>query len=148
MKRIILGILGLIVLGVVLWITIQWAANGGWPASGAVGDALPRHIEHVSPDDGEVIADVYGVCAHFNYLAGRGMGDEPKKSIRLYLDGKNVTQDIIDLAELEYPVPVGELCYRKSDPLRPGWHTAKVTYDDISGERFEYKWRFSVTVEE
>jgi len=146
MKRIIVVIVGLIVVAGILWFMIQWAVNGGWPSSGAVRDTLPPHIEYVSPADGKVVEDSYTVCVHFNYIAGRGLGEEPEKTIRFFMDGKNVTRDIVDLVRLEYgyPYPLGEPCYTRHEPLRSGWHTAKVTYEDISGQRFEYKWRFAV----
>ena len=150
MKRIIVVIVGLIVVAVLLWIVIQWAANGGWPSSGAVRDTLPPHIQYVSPADGNGVEDSYGICVHFYFQAGRGMGEEPEKAIHFFLDGKNVTRDVVDLVRLQYgyPTPVGEPCYKRPEPLRSGWHTAKVTYEDISGERFEYKWRFVVIAEE
>ena len=150
MKRIIAVIVGILVVAVILWLGIPWAVNGGWPSSGAVGDTLPPHIQYVRPADGEVAAGSYGICVHFNYLAGRGMGEEPEQAIRFALDGVNITRDVVDLVRLQYgyPDPVGEPCYSRHDPLRSGWHTARVTYEDISGERFEYKWRFVVPAEE
>ena len=149
-KRIVVVIVGIIVVAVILWLGIQWAVNGGWPASGAVGDTLPPHIQYVRPADGEQVENSYGICAHFNYQAGRSMGEEPERTIRFFLDGVNVTKDVVDLYRLQYgyPDPVGEPCYTRSEPLRPGWHTAKVTYEDISGQRFAYKWRFFVIAEE
>jgi len=36
----------------------------------------------------------------------------------------------------------------RHEPFRAGWHTAKVTYEDISGEWCAYKWRFGVITEE
>ena len=150
MKRIFGLIIGLFALAVILWIGIPWAVNGGWPSSGVVGETLPPHIQYVSPADGEQVGGAYGICAHFNYFAGRGMGEEPETTIRFFLDGVNVTQDVVDLVRLQYgyPDPVGEPCYTRHEPLRSGWHTAKVTYEDISGERFAYKWRFVVITEE
>jgi len=149
-KRIIVVIAGLITVALILWIVIAWVVNGGWPLSGAVGDTLPPHIQYVRPADGEVVGDPYGICVHFNYIAGHGMGEEPETTIRFFLDGVNVTQEVVDLVRLQYgyPAPVGEPCYTRSEPLHAGWHTAKVTYEDISGERFAYKWRFVVLAEE
>ncbi len=82
-------------------------------------------------------------------MAGNGMGDEPAESIRFYLDGKNVTREVVDVVQLEYgyPAPLGEPCYKQSEPMRSGWHTARVTYEDISGESFAYKWRFETIAE-
>jgi len=150
MKRIFVVITGVIFVAVILWLVIQWAVNGGLPSSGAVRDKLPPHIQYVSPADGKGVEDSYGICVHFNYQAGRGLGEEPEKVIHFFLDGKNVSQDIVDLVRLQYgyPYPVGEPCYTPPKPLHSGWHTAKVTYKDISGKRFEYKWRFVVIAEE
>jgi len=150
MKRTIGIIAGLIILTMTAWFVIQWRDKGGWPAAGATRQTLPPNIEYVSPTDGQVVEDPYRICAHFDYLAGRGMGEDPERTIRFFFDGKNVTRDLVDLVRLEYgyPSPVGEPCYTRPKPLGPGWYTAKVTYEDISGERFEYMWRFAVLAEE
>ena len=148
-KRVILVIIGLLVMTATLWIVIQWAVNGGWPSSGAVRGTLPPNIQYVVPADGMTVEDSYGICVQFNYFAGHGIEDEPEKSIRFYLDGKNVTRSVVDVVRLEYgyPSPSGEPCYKRSEPLRSGWHTAKVTFKYITGERFEYKWRFEVNTQ-
>ena len=72
------------------------------------------------------------------------MGDEPQELVRYRIDGRNVTDQMHDLVGLEYPTQVEEPCYRRSEPLKPGWHTVKVDYEDISGVRYEYEWRFLV----
>jgi hypothetical protein len=136
----------ILLLAIGLWWLANWARNGGWPASGAVSGPLPIHIEYVQPADGAQVVAGHGFCAHFNYDAGHGLGDEPAQLIRYYLDGFNVSDKVIDLAQLEYgyPAPNGEPCYRAEGPLRPGWHTVKIAYHDGAGDRFEYRWRFEV----
>jgi hypothetical protein len=150
MKRIILAIGGITALGVILWWVITWAVNGGWPSSGAVGGTLPPHIKYVTPGDGAFVEESHGFCAHFYYQAGRGMGSDPQKSVRYFIDGLNVTKKVHDLVRLEYgyPDPVGEPCFRQTDPLSSRWHTVKVTYTDTAGEEFEYMWRFYVINEQ
>ena len=148
MKRTIIAVFGIIlVVGLLLWL-VPWLANGGWPSSGPVGGALPPQIQHVMPGDGEVVVEAYGFCVHYNYQAGRGMDDESQESARYFFDGRNVTKQVYDLISLEYPTQVGEPCYQGDEPLKPGWHTVKVTYEDNSGQRHEYKWRFQTTNEE
>jgi hypothetical protein len=150
MKRKVLligGIVGVVILGLIaLWWLIPWIANGGWPASGPVGDTYPVHIQYVRPADGERVTESFGFCVHFYFEAGRGLGDEPQKVIQYFLDGRNVTREVVDIATLEYgyPDPVGEPCLTRTEPLGPGWHTAKVRYVDLAGEQFEYTWRFEV----
>lgn len=141
-----IAIVGIILVASLFFWLGSWLENGGWPSSGDVRDTLPPHIQYVSPADGELVEDSYGICAHFNYQAGRGMMEEPEEAIRFFLDGKNVTQDVVDLVRLQYgyPAPVGEPCYKRIVPINPGWHTAKVTYEDNSGNRYDYKWRFQV----
>jgi hypothetical protein len=73
--------------------------------------------------------------------------DAVSQGTRYYIDGRNVTRLVYDINELEYPTQVGEPCYRPTEPLSIGWHTAKVTYEDLSGVQFEYKWRFQVIEE-
>ena len=133
-----------------LWVLIRWGVNGGWPGSGAIRDQLPPHIQYVVPGDGLRVENAYGICVHINYLAGRGLADESAQSLRFFLDGKHVTRDVVDVVRLEYgyPAPQGEPCYKQAEPLRPGWHTARVIYEDQSGERFEYRWRFEIFGEE
>ena len=146
MKRKIAVFAGIILVLIVLWWVIQWVANGGWPASGPVGDTLPPNIQYVKPADGEQVKESYGFCVHFYYQVGSGMGEDPQKAIRYFFDGINVTKRVIDIVTLEYgyPDPVGEPCYTRTKPLRPGWHTVKVRYIDSIGKEFEYTWRFQV----
>ena len=150
MKRRIAIIASIIIALVFLYWLVTWINNGGWPSSGPVGASLPPHIQFVAPADGESVLDSYGFCVHFNYQTGRGIGDEPKNVIRYFFNGTNVTRDLYDVSTTEYgyPDPVGEPCYNRAEPLKPGWHTVKVTYKDISGESFEYKWRFYVVEED
>lgn len=147
MKRIVLAIGGIIFLLIILWWAITFAANGGLPSSGPVGDKLPPHIQYVFPTDGEKVEESNGFCAHFFYQAGRGMGDDPKQAIRYFMDGKNVTERVLDLVTLEYgyPDPIGEPCYERTKPLSSGWHTVKVVYVDLDGKDFKYMWRFQVS---
>jgi len=146
MKHTILAIGGIIFLLIILWWAITFAANGGWPSSGPVGDKLPPHILYVVPSDGEVVEESNGFCAHFSFQIGRGMGDDPHQAIRYFMDGKNVTDGVLDLVTLEYgyPDPVGEPCYKRTKPLSSGWHTVKVVYVDMGGEDYQYMWRFQV----
>ena len=150
MKRKIAVFGGIILVLVVLWWVILWVANGGWPSSGPVGDTLPPHIQYVVPADGESVEEAYGFCAHFFYMAGSGIGEDPQKAIRYFFDGINVTKRVIDIVILEYgyPAPIGEPCYTRTEPLNPGWHTVKVRYVDSAGKEFEYTWRFHVLNEQ
>ena len=145
-KRVVAALAAILLLAAGLWWAVNWALHGGWPASGPTGAHLTAHIEYVRPADGDRVTGANGFCAHFNYEAGHGLGDQPEQVIRYYLDGFNISDDVIDLAQLEYgyPAPVGEPCYRHAGHLRPGWHTVKITYRDSAGERFEYRWRFEV----
>jgi hypothetical protein len=73
--------------------------------------------------------------------------DPISQDTRYYFDGRNVTRQVYDINELEYPTNVGEPCYRRTEPLDAGWHTAKVTYVDLAGNRLDYVWRFQVIQE-
>jgi hypothetical protein len=146
MKRRIVIIAGIAGVLIVAWWGIIWIGNGGWPATGSVGGNYPPHIQYVAPADGEKVVTSYGFCVHFYYQADHGIGDNPEQVIRYYLDGFNVTKGVVDIARIEYgyPDPVGEPCYTREELLSPGWHTVKVRYSDLVGERFEYTWRFQV----
>jgi hypothetical protein len=146
MKKTALILTLLILVAILAWFTSIYIAQGGWPASDPSTQKLPPHIEYVSPVDGQALAVSHGFCAHFNYQAGLGLGEEPQKSIRYYLDGFNVSRWVRDLTVLEYgyPAPVGEPCYRAEKPLSTGWHTAKIIYTDAGDHEFSYLWRFQV----
>jgi hypothetical protein len=139
-------IVGLLLILIVFWWVILWIANGGWPFSGPVGDELPPHIQYVMPADGERVEEASGFCVHFYFLAGNGMNEDPRKSILYYFDGINVTKRMVDAVTLEYgyPDPVGEPCYTHPGPLNSKWHTVKVRYNDNTGKKFNYTWRFEV----
>ncbi len=137
------GIAGMLVIG---WIA-SWFANGGWPASGPTGYVLPPHIQKVSPADGEAVIASRGFCVDFFFQAENGMGHDPERTLRFFLDGINVTKKVHGLVTLDYPPSGGSLCYNPDAPLSPGWHTVKVTYADSKKQKFEYIWRFQVKSE-
>ena len=142
MKRWIFSILGFSFVVIIVWFVVSWLENGGGFSSGPVGGSLPPHISYVIPKDGEQVDDPFGFCVHFDYQAGEGMGHDPQTTVKYYLDGRNETEKIYDLISLEYPTQVGEPCLVRSEALNSGWHTVKVTYEDISGMSYAYKWRF------
>lgn len=146
MKKILIIAVLLIIVAIMLFSIIRWFSYGGWPSSGPVNDPLPAHILYVTPEDGETINESFGFCVHFNFVADQGMGDEPHKAIRYFMDGNEVTANVEDIAYLEYgyPSPIGEPCYRSHEPLKSGWHNVKVKYSDASGQLFEYRWRFEI----
>ena len=147
MKQKIILIVGIVlVASFFLWL-IPWLKNGGWSSSGPVRAPLPKNIEYVSPRDGDLVEETSGFCVHYDYLAGSGMDEASQKSTRYFFDGWQVTKQVYDIVDLEYPTQIRELCYSQSDPIRPGWHTAKVIYEDNAKNRFEYLWRFQVVGE-
>ena len=147
-KRILIVIIVVILAAsLTLWL-VPWLDNGGWPSSGGTGDSLPPNIQHVLPADGEAVTETNRFCVHFNYEVGSGMDEGSQETARYFYNGRNVTKDTYDIISLEYPTQIGEPCYMRIEPLKPGWHTAKVTFEDNSGDRYEYKWRFQVIDEE
>jgi hypothetical protein len=138
--------IGGIVVIILFWRAILWVDRGGWPASGPVGDRLPAHIQYVIPADGEIVAETFGFCVHFNYEAGNGMDEESRNAVRYFFNGTNVSKHIIDIVTLEYGYPdsVGQPCYTHPNLLKAGWHTVKLQYGDNFGKEFEYTWRFEV----
>ena len=148
MKRITLARVAIIIGGAVGMLSIGWLilwlVNGGWPASGPTGNILPIHIHQVSPKDGEVVTETYGFCVEFQFQEGQGMGHNPTRTIRFFMDGINITQKMNGIVTLDYPPSLGSLCYQSEIPLYSGWHTAKVTYIDSTKQKLEYIWRFQV----
>jgi hypothetical protein len=137
---IIAGIAGMLVIG---WIAL-WLANGGRPASGPAGYVLPPHIQKVNPADGETVIAPRGFCVDFFFQAENGMGFDPERTLRFFLDGINVTKKVHGVVTLDYPPSGGSLCYNPDTPFSPGWHTVKVNYTDSQNQKFEYIWRFQV----
>jgi hypothetical protein len=149
MKRKIALTIGISLVLIVLWRVILWITNGGWPSSGPVGDTLPLHIQYVMPADGERVKEAYGFCVHFYYEAGNGMSKDSRETVLYFFDGINITKWMVDTVTLEYGYPdsVGQPCYTRPEPLKLGWHTVKLRYDDNIGKKFEYTWRFEVVNE-
>lgn len=132
--------------GLVIFImVVNWFSNGGPPVQGGSGDILPIHIQKVKPSDGEAIMDLKGVCANFIFQEGEGIGDNPLSKIKFYFDGFDVTSQIDGLVALDKPPSWGTLCYKStSGTFSRGWHTAKIVYRDVTGQEFDYLWRFLV----
>ena len=144
MKRVIGVIVVIVVCGLILAWLVPWIYHGGLPLSGPTGDHLPPHILFVKPNDGDAVLGTNGFCVHFNYVVGHGVEDEQRMATRYYLDGRNVSRFVVDTSTTEYgyPDPVGEPCLWRENPLKPGWHSAKVNYGDTEGDEFSYSWRF------
>lgn len=132
------GIIGMLAIG---WLAL-WLLNGGWPAIGPTGYVLPPHIQDVSPADGETVTAPRGFCVDFFFRAGNGMGHAPMRTVRFFLDGINVTQNVHGFVTLDYPPSGGSFCSNPDALLSPGWHTVKVTYTDSTKQKFAYTWRF------
>jgi hypothetical protein len=148
MKRILSIIIPLLlVAGFLTWL-IPWLDRGGWPVAQPVGAALPPNIVSVSPADGQTASANHGFCLYFDYNAGRGMNMDAQKAIRYYFDGQDVSSHIDGAIDQEYPIGTGEPCYWAIERIKPGWHTAKVIFQDSSGNTYEYMWRFQVVEEE
>ena len=135
----------MILIGIFLILLFSlWLMNGGWSINKASGEKVPINIRKVVPYDGELVTSPHGYCLNFDFRAGNGMGDNPVKSVRFFYDGIDVTQQTNGLITLDIPPSGGSLCYKPDAQLSEGWHTAKVTYTDVTGESFSYLWRFQV----
>ncbi len=127
-----------------LCLLVLWIMNGGWPITEASGEKKPIHIMKVEPSDGEFVTSARGYCVNFDFRAGNGMGQTPEKSVHYFFDGIDVTHQTDGLINLDIPPSGGLFCYKSSIQVPKGWHTAKVTYKDMTGEVFSYLWRFQV----
>jgi len=134
------------VAGSLYWL-IPWLDRGGWPVPRPVGAAYPPNIISVSPADGQTVSANHGFCLYFDYNAGRGMDIDAQYAIRYYFDGRDVSNRIDGAVDQEYPIGTGEPCYWTMERIKPGWHTAKVAFQDKSGNSYEYMWRFQVVEE-
>ena len=147
-KRYIILIIVLLAAAALLVVLVPWVQHGGLPVSGPANLELPPNIVRVLPGDGEPAVNINGFCVDFDFDSGRGMDETSQASTRYYFNGWNVTKDVYDIHEMEYPTMIGQPCLRQAEPLKPGWHTAKVTYEDNSGNSWEYTWNFQVVAED
>lgn len=95
------------------------------PASGALRlrDLMPRPNSLVNVDRPTISAA----------LAAHGNGVE-RGRVRIFLDGRNVTQDAIITEE--------SIHYRPDSPLSPGQHTVRIRFADREGSTVERSWNF------
>lgn len=149
MKRQILWIvISIVTVSVIAFFGGTWINHGGFPPNGPTGDTLPVNIQYVNPSDGSQVENSHGFCTGFDFQDGNRISEAQQKEIRFYVDGKNVTDQMYELVELEYPTGIAEPCYRQNEPLEPGWHTAVIKFTDSKDFQFDYRWAFYNTIDD
>ena len=132
-----------IVVGAAGWFIVPWLVHGGWPASCPTGDSLPPHIAQVDPPDGAQVSWASSVCVGLLDQRVDALACDPSKEVRLYIDGVNRASRKGALINIGDPGPY-QWCYSSNQSLLIGWHTAKVIYSNIKGDKIQYMWRFQV----
>ena len=82
------------------------------------------------------------VIASFDFLSG----SHPilPQSLRLILDGVDVTEQSRIAATEDMPSSQGEILYEPSQPLAVGQHTVEVIFANDQNEAYSYTWSFYV----
>jgi hypothetical protein len=107
------------------------------------------HILYVDPHHGAAVEPAKtvtkGLCIRFDFQQGYGMGPEPKRLIRIFLDDEDVTDNVSWIVNKEADTPVmGQCCYKPEHSLESGCHILRITYRDIADELYEFIEEFFV----
>jgi len=86
------------------------------------------------------IQEVNSVGADFEFLKG---GDiVPPASLRLFLDGDEVTSKAQVTTSMDVLTSRGRIEYKLLTPLASGKHTAEIRFANDRGRAFSYQWHF------
>lgn len=94
------------------------------------------------PENAKLVEPRVTVSASFEFL--RGKRPIVPLSLRLLLDGVDVTEQSRIAATEDVPSSLGEILFEPSPPLASGQHTAEVRFANDQNEEFSYTWHFYV----
>jgi hypothetical protein len=106
----------------------------------------PSQLVKVTPDEKARLTNSQAtVSARFEFL--RGTRPILPLSLKLFIDGVDVTQQSRIVATEDAPSSRGEILFKPSQPFAAGKHTAEVRFANDRNEQFSYTWDFYVTEE-
>ena len=103
----------------------------------------PSQLVKLTPDENARLANrEASVGARFNF----SQGSRPivPQSLKLIIDGVDVTQKAQIAASDDIPSSRGEISFKPSQPFSVGKHTAEVRFANDQNKQFSYKWNFYV----
>ena len=106
----------------------------------------PVQLVRLTPEENaRSVNPVVTVSASFEFL--RGSRPILPQSLRLILDGIDVTEQSRIAATEDIPSSQGEILFEPLQPLSSGQHTVEVCFADDQHEEFSYSWSFYVQSE-
>ncbi|HVF61015.1 MAG TPA: hypothetical protein VNJ70_14505 [Thermoanaerobaculia bacterium] len=114
------------------------------PAAQSAGQAeRPVQIASVAPAEGaQVAADAVVIIVRLDLT--RGERPVSPTSLRLLLDGEDVTAAARVGATEDVPPSQADISYTPPAPLAAGEHRAEVRFVDDRGAAYSYAWSFTV----
>jgi hypothetical protein len=103
----------------------------------------PIELVQVTPDENDRLTNSkITVSARFEFLRGR----RPvlPRSLKLLIDGVDVTRQSRIAATEDTPSSQGEILYTPSQPFSVGQHTAEVRFANDQDKPFSYTWNFYI----
>jgi hypothetical protein len=112
------------------------------PSSSAGNIRRPSQVTSVVPaPDARVRADT---LVRVELAPTQGASTIRIDSLRLLVDGKDVTGQAQTAFTEDVPPSQGEIWFSPSPPFASGMHNAEVRFVDEEGQRFSYSWSFLV----
>jgi hypothetical protein len=85
-----------------------------------------------------------GICVSFSFQEGAGMGPKPTQTVRIFLDEREITNEL-SWTTAEDTIPSsGTCCFKPEQPLAKGWHILRAMYRDAEEKCYEYIGQFFV----
>lgn len=123
-----------------------------------LGGSLPKHLTAVTPANAASVtnADLHagetpgaqpsqdGICATFSFSGGDGMGDDPTSTVKIVVQGEDVTDSSTWLLTASPPPTNGTLCYTPPASFPTGPLTVRVRYAEVTGRQYVYSWQFQI----
>jgi hypothetical protein len=111
---------------------------------GTPAGQTPPEIAGVRPPEGSQVCPTPQVGVDLNLTdAMRKAGSFDLSTVKLTLDGKDVTQEAQVLSSMNYPPSRASLSYTPTTALALGTHRAAITFPSASG-RSTIEWTFTV----
>lgn len=103
----------------------------------------PIQIVQLSPNEkAKSVSPDTTISARFDFLRGTRPIIPP--SLRLVIDGSDVTQQARIAASDDIPSSRGEISFKPTQPFSTGKHTAQVRFANDNNQQSSYTWEFYV----
>ncbi len=104
----------------------------------------PSQILRLTPEEkARAVNSDATVSVRFDLL--RGSHPILLPSLKLIVDGVDVTEQARIAATDDIPPSQGEISFKPERPLSPGKHTAEVGFSNDKNQKYSYSWEFDVS---